>query len=343
MLAVVSAAGFGVYYFGFVRPRRAQLEETKTSSIEEISSTLGEYDSSAAGEYKTRVRSAGSQDEVSTIMSEMYDAYEVEKKKEELLQLAKDLTQGTLEESLESLYNDFKSQINAEDTLSGLNDLEQEMESTAESEWRQVHLSQIESIAGADKIVMRKRNTPIFWKDGLAENDARAIVNDSSWEELRKMKFEESGSYAIPIMDTYGRAPTVEEGSIVDVGLYNRENENLEIIGEDSIVEKVIYTKDMGAISWSESEGGTSNNYSTDLWEEIKALEANIGAASDLDGWAADVIAEANNNNIGDFQLEAIYVVNVPAQGDAKIVSKFQNYKEETHDIVILPQIEEGE
>ncbi len=341
VLAVVSAVSFGVYYFGFVRPRRAELEEVKTSEIQEISSTLGEYDSSAAGKYKSQVRAAGSKDEVASVMSEMYDVYELEERRNELLQLSKKLTHGSFY-TLDSLYSDFKSQINAKETISGLNSLESEIISSAESEWENIHLSQISSISDSGKLVMRKKNTPIFWKDGVAENEARDTVKASDWRKLREMKFEKSGSYAVPIVDTFERTPTVGPETTVDIGLYNHQTENLQIIGEDSDVINVIYSKDtLGTISWSESEDGTSHSYSTNLWEKIKAQEANVGAASGVgEDWASNLVQKAANNNIGDWDLEAVYIVNVPAQGDAAYISKYEQYKSDTHDIVILPQTE---
>ncbi len=340
VLAVVSAVSFGVYYFGFARPRRKELEQVRTTSIQEISSTLGELDSSAAGKYKVQVRAADSKDEVASIMMEMHDEYEIEKKRQDLLQLARKATHGSFY-TLDSLYSDLKSQINSKTSLSGLSSLESNIKSSAESQWEQLHLSKISSLSDSKELVLRKKNTPIYWKDGVTENEAKDAVRASTWRVLREMKFEKSGSYAIPIKDSFGRVPTVSPGSTVDIGLYDRQTENLLIIGEDSEVINVIYSKDtLGTISWSKSAGGASSSYSTNIWEEIKALEAGSGAASEVNDWGDKVVEKASKNNIGDFDLTAIYVVNVPSQGDAKYVSRFEQYKSSTHDIVILPQAE---
>lgn len=351
VVAVLGAAVFGVYYMGFVRPRRLQLEELKDDSLQDLNSTLGSVDTSqaemATSQFKTKIRTAETTKEVEAVMDEVSQTYQVEKKREELIMLAKNTTQGSFD-SLDSLHDNFKSEIQSRETLSGLNDLEGTIKSQATQEWRESHISDIES-ATTEELVMQGNSSPRWFKVGISENEALALVNEMTLKELSSRSFEETGSYEIPITYDLGDAPTLMEDSTVDVRIYKMsdsdEVENEWILGEGLAVEHVLYNEDdLGTIEWqmqkesSGSEDTINNGLTTDIEEEIKAQVIGHSSADVPEDWGKDVVTHAMNSNIELSEIEVTCLVNVPIQGDA---TRMLDYvRSEQYEVVPIPHVD---
>lgn len=329
VVAIIAAAVFGVYYLGFVRPNRLQLEELKDDSVQELNSTLGSVDTSRADiattEFKSKIKSAESTSEVEEIMSDVSKTYQVEKKREELLDLAKETTEGSFYE-LDSLRDNFRGQIESKETLSGLEDLEDKIETTATQEWKDLQISHIKSVS-TEEIVMRTNNSPSWFEVGLKENEAIERVNVETWEELKTMSFEEMGSYEIPITFDLEDAPTLVKGATVDVRIYKMAEEggveNEWILGEGLNVEHLMYDEeDLGSIDWQKDKAlsgqdAKQSTLSTEIVEEIKSQVKGHDDANVPDNWGKDVVVSAMNSNIELSEVEVTCLVNVPAQGDA--------------------------
>ena len=351
VVAILSAAVFGVYYLGFVRPKRLQLEELKGDSVQELNSTLGAVETSqaemATTRFKTKIRTADSTKEVESVMNDVSETYQVEKKREELMSLANETTQGSFY-SLDSLYENFQSEIDSRDTLSGLKDLESMMKSKATQEWRKLHSSSVESVT-TEELVMRGNSSPSWFRDGVKENEALDIVNEGDWKKLKDLSFEETGSYEVPVTYDLGEAPTLMEDSTVDVRIYEMsdsgEVENKWVLGEDLSVEHILYNEeDLGTIGWQMqkdvhgSDETVQNGLTTDIEEEIKAQVKGHSEANLPEDWGKDVLTQATNSNIELSGIEVTCLVNVPAQGDA---SKLLDYvRSEQYQVVPIAHVD---
>jgi len=351
VVAILSAAVFGVYYLGFVRPKRLQLEELKGDSVQELNSTLGAVETSqaemATTRFKTKIRTAESTKEVESVMDDVSHTYQVEKKREELLVKAENYTTGSFFD-LEYLHDNFKSETQSLETLSELRAFEDVMWSQARQAWKEAHISNIDSVP-SDKLVVRWNHSPSRWRDNVSENAALTMVNERSWRELKGMNFEKTGSYEIPITYDLGEAPTLMEDSTVDVRIYEMsssgEVENKWVMGEDAGVEHILYNEeDLGTIGWQMqkdvhgSDETVQNGLTTDIEEEIKAQVKGHSEANLPEDWGKDVLTQATNSNIELSGIEVTCLVNVPAQGDA---SKLLDYvRSEQYQVVPIAHVD---
>lgn len=240
--------------------------------------------------------------------------------------------------TLDSLYDNLKNQINSKTTLSQLNNIESDVDESLNSAWEELHTEVIEGLS-ATEIVRIQQDSPLSEAYTTKEN-ALSSIQEKSWEKLREFKFRKSNSFELPIMDTFERTPTLETGDKVDVYEYNYENKTMTLRVQNTEVLKVIYPKDvLSAVSWSKSEGDTSYTYSTDVWEEIKANQADSpsGSNSSWDEWAESVVTTAKNEaNLGDYDLQAIYVLEITESGIAKELTQVEQFESGTKDVVLI-------
>lgn len=346
VFAVIGAAIFGVYYFAFVVPSRNELEDSKSSALNSLDSTLGSVNTSKAEsktiDYKAQIKEADSKSEVTTIMQEVSSLYELESTREQLLNTAKNATHGSFY-TLDSLYENLQSEIKSMTTLTELQNFEESrtISKQATAEWKEL-LSGVLGGITENEVVMSKVNTPLYW-EYMSKSNAEDLVQSKTWEELKKLDFDSSGSYAIPVLDTYERAPTIEPGSTVDVAVYDYESENFKLIGGSTTVLNVIYSKDsLGSVEWYVTDGDQSNSYSTNVWEAIKAATAGDSDAANIQwtDYARDVIQNGQEAGVGNYGLQALYVVKVSTQDQAEALTYYEQYSTETKDVILLPHTE---
>lgn len=343
VLAIVSVVGVGIYYFGFVSPRRAALSSAKESAKDTLNDSLATVDTSQARKatktYKARIQEAGSKSKVTSIVEKISSTYEVESKREELLNMVSNATQGSFY-TLDNLQDNLKEEVNSKSTLSQLKGYESQLKASVSSEWKNLHSEVIENISD-NSIVMVKQNSKLS-EAHLAKENALSHVQEKSWKVLKGLKFKEMNSYAVPVIDKFERNPTIKAGSAIDVYEYDYENGTMTRRVQDMEVLNVIYPKDVfSSVSWSKTEEGTSYSYSTDVWEEIKAYEADApsGANSEWNDWASSVISKAREGaNLGSFDLQPIYVVKVSEDNVAKSLTQIEQYQTGEKDIVLLAQ-----
>ena len=74
------------------------------------------------------------------------------------------------------------------------------------------------------------------------------------------------------------------------------------------------------------------------MWEEIKAAESgSTAASSSWDEWAQNVVNKAREDaNIGDYDLQAIYILEVTEDEIAKEIMKIEQYQDQQSDIVLM-------
>lgn len=341
VFAIIGVAIFGVYYIAIALPAQKELMNAKNqaqnmlSELEDLNTSQAQ---AKAAIYGTQIQEAESKNEVDSIIEEIATIYERELTREELLNTARIATNGSFY-TLAGLHEELESEINSKSTLRQLEAYEQAgtIGNQATSAWKELLTNIIENIP-ENELVMRRRNTPVYW-EYMSKGEALSHVQSAFWQDLRELTFEEAGSYAVPILDTFQRTPTISPGSTVNVAVYDYTTENLTTIGVSTTVLKVIYPKDvLGAISWSLTDGETSYSYRTDLWEAIKAATAGDSEAANVDwsDYAEDLMESVHDAGVGDYDLQALYVVEVSAQSDAEVLTKYEQYMDDRKDIILI-------
>ncbi len=339
VLAIIGAVGYGVYYFGFVKAEREELQEAKDSATNTLAKTLAqvktEESQAKTREYLAQIQAADSKGEVASIVNEINSSYEIEKKRKELITQIEKATQGHFYE-LEELNQSLKKQINSATSLNALTAAETELNDKLNSEWRSIHLSQIGTIY-ENYVVMVRQDSPLY-EIHYAKSEARSFVLNKNWEVLKEAKFRAPNSYMVPIINEFQKTPTLEEGSRVDVYEYDPENKTLIQRVQNAEVLKIIYPKDViSSIAWSYNQDGATHRFSTDVWEEIKASKAGFEEAnSEWEDWAKSVIEAARDDaNIADYDLQVIYVIDITDDEVAKIVTNVE-HQQSKKDIVLV-------
>ncbi|KXA91403.1 hypothetical protein AKJ63_01485, partial [candidate division MSBL1 archaeon SCGC-AAA259D18] len=95
VLAIIGVAAFSVYYFGFVKPERAELEDARKSAERTLNNTLATVDTPQAQEatefYEAQIKEAESEEKITSLVVEITSTFELESKREELLSKAKNV------------------------------------------------------------------------------------------------------------------------------------------------------------------------------------------------------------------------------------------------------------
>ncbi len=346
VFAVIGAAIFGIYYFLIYAPAQQRLEDARIDALGYLDGTLGSIATSqaetAAASYRIQIQDAGSSDGVAAIRSEITSAYNRESKRADLVAEADLAANGTFY-SFPDLEESLKGEINAMTTLSELESYEESgtIGNRATSAWESKHTSVIGGLTG-DRIVMRGRDSPEYVQYMTKEEALENYVQTNSWSVLRELGFEGAGSYEVPILDSFQRAPTVLPGSIVDVYIYDYSTGGMSLRVGGTTVRSVIYPEDeLGTIAWTFIDGDISYSYSTCVWEAIKAATAgdSEAAALDWEQYAKDLMESALSAGVGDFDLRALYIVEVPSREDAAELTQYEQYMTSTKDVVLLAKI----
>ena len=346
VFAIIGAAIFGAYYFLIYAPAQQRLEKAKIDALGYLDGTLGSIATAqadaAAASYRAQIKDADSPDEVAAIKSEITSAYNRECKRADLLVEVELATNGTFY-SFPDLEESLKSEINALKTLAELESYEAsgKIDDQVTSRWRSKHTSVIESLSGS-RIVMRRRDSPNYVHYMTKEEALENYVRANSWTVLRELRFEVAGSYEVPILDTFQRAPTILPGSTVDVYVYDLKTGEMSLKVGGTVVRSVIYPKDeLGTIAWTFMDGETTYSYSTCVWEAIKAATAGDSEAAmvDWDQYAKKLMQSALDAGIGDFNLQALYIVEVPAQEDAAELTQYEQHMTAMKDVILLAKI----
>ncbi len=340
VLAIISAAGFGIYYFGFIRPRQKQLQEAQESALMEVEDKLGTVNTSQAEEktvtYKARIQEAETKSKVTDLVEGMMEIYERESIREELLTMVRDGTHGSFC-TLGDLYKELRNKVTSKSELSQLEALRSTIEESLNNAWTDLHTQTVEDIQG-EGIVEIKKNSLIS-ESYMTKENAVEHIEGGTWEELQGLQFREKNTFMIPIIETFERATPIDPGDKVDIYEYNSAEETMAKRVQNTEVLNVVYPKDtISSISWNKNEGGSSSSYSTDVWSEIKAGIAGSGSAStEWNDWAQNVIQTARDDaNIGDYSLEAIYVVEITEDNIAMDLTHIEQFQSGTKDLVLV-------
>lgn len=357
---IIGAIVFGIYYFAVMGPAASALGAVKASALSQVNS-LGSIGTSKAASdaasFTTRIQAAGSQADVDSILSEVSAAVLREQARKELLSTISTATNGfyysatgasgtTQVQDLADLDSTLKTAVNSEtmNTLEKLNAYESTLNIEATSKWRTVLKAVINPIA--DNLLIMTAGSEHYEGSTSKENALIYVDNtDRDWQELRTIKFIGDPMVQVPVLDTFQRTPTLKEGSIVRVYIYDEDIENLTLRYTNAVVKNTIYSQaDLGTISWTittESGGATTtSSYATNIWETIKAAAAgNADAiAAGWQGYGEDVMNRVLSANVGSYTVSVIYVIEVSdAIGEEIANAEFQQTS--TKDVILLPVV----
>jgi len=351
---IIGSIIFGVFYFFVAKPAAEALETSKLSAmslVDELNSIGTLQAISAASTYSSQIQAAGSSVEVESIVVEVNAAIQREEKRKELLDRAISATTGSFYsatgtggtqqvEALSALLQTLQDEINAKSTLSELQSYEASgtIDSQATTTWQNFFTSLISDIQN-ENILMIENNSPASWYF-MTKSEALSHVAESTWQTLRKLDFEGTSYIEVPISDKLNRAPTITAGSQVNIYIYDKTAESLHLITGNATVSKVLYSRaDLATIAWSMTAGTTSQSYAVNIWETLKAAAAGSAEAAAV-GWqnyGSEVMSNALNAGVLDFNVNAIYVVKVPAQAGESII-QYEFYQSATKDVILAVQ-----
>jgi len=350
---IIGLVIFGIYYFGFVKPAREDLDRTRTAALSEIDQTLGTIGTSKAQVEASSLRSsviaAKSKSEINSILGEMSSIAPRESKRKELLDRVDAVVAGTYHSAsdVEALYNlreSLKSDINKKTTLADLESFEDSgaVDSQATSTWRTYFRTSIENkVNEFNQVLQRTAAYSLI----MPKENALALVDGSSWSTLRGFDFDNPKLVAVPIADTFSRAPDLRPGMVADIFVYDIGTENSSFLFGPAVILDTIYsTEDLSTVSWFYSYDTPAESYaasySVDVWETLKALAAGSAeaAAVDWQSYATDIMERVRSADLGRFEISVMYVVAVPEELGI-LITQYEQYTNLGKDLILLPPI----
>ena len=340
---------FGIYYFGFVNPAREELESTRTAALSLIDRSLGTIGTTKAlveaSDLKSDVIAAESKDEIDSILDGMSSIVSRETERKGLLDRVDTVVTGTYHsaDDVEALYNlreNLKNEINNKTTLTELQSFGTSgtIDSQATTTWRTYFQTQIENKVNEFNQVLQRTLAYLLI---MPKENALALVGGSSWSTLRGMDFDDPKLVAVPIADTFNRAPDLRPGMVADIWVYDTRVENSSFLFGPAVILETIYsTADLATVAWVFASETTTASFSVDVWETLKA-----GAAGSPDvtavGWenyALDVLERVRQSDVGRFDISVMYIVAVPEELGI-LITQYEQYSGLGKDVLLLPPI----
>lgn len=281
-------------------------------------------------------------------MVEVNAATQVEQDRKELLGLIADAADGTYysmasapgkaeASSLAELSETLATGVDSKATKADLDAYRGEIYSKANLTWRNLLNSELNGLG--DNVAMFK-NSPVSG-GYMTNSEARIYIAGQGWEILRELKFEKHGTVEVPVLDTFQRTPTVKAGSIVNIYIYDTGTGTMENLWFNTKIRSVIYSQsDIARISWILTEGATTDSFSVDMWETIKAAAAGSTGAAGIDwsGYGADVVDRALSANIGMYPMSVIYMVEVPDEIGRQI-AQYEFLETSAKDVILVVKV----
>lgn len=348
VFGIIGAVIFGIYYFGVAKPAAEEFEQAKLSALDQINSTLAaigtDQASEAASRYSAEVQDAGSKSEVNAILVEVASTAQLEQKRKQLLDKVATATNGTYFTTadvpeLAALSQSLKEKINTMTSRSQMEAYEPQIDNQATLTWRTYFTNLIGQMT-VDRISML-RNSPVYG-EYMSKEYALAYVAGETWQTLRKLKFENPSTVEVPVLDTFQRTPTIKPNSTVKIYVYDIATDNMRPIWGNATVGSVIYSQsDIATIEWALTDGATTQSYSVNVWESIKAAAAGDADAAAVawQDYGVDVMDRARSANIGEYGVSVIYMVEVPDDIGAEI-TQYELHMTATKDVILVAIVE---
>lgn len=348
---IIGAVVFGIYYFFIAKPAADALTASKLTAIGQVNnlSSIGTTQAiSDAATYSAGIQAAGSLVEVDSILVNVNTAIQREQTRKELLDLIATATDGTYysatgasgkvqAQELDNILQTLASAVNSKATKADLDAYRPEIDSKASLAWRSLLYSELEKLG--DNVAMFM-NSPVSG-GYMTKAEARSYVAGQSWETLRELKFEEFGTVEVPVLDTFQRTPTIKAGSTVNIYVYDIANGIMENLWFNARIRSVIYSQaDIAYIAWLLITETTSESFSVDMWETIKAAAAGSSGAAGIDwsGYGADVVEKALEANIGLYSMSVLYMVEVPDE-IGRLIAQYEFQMTATKDVILIAKV----
>lgn len=343
IFSLIGLAFFSAYLFLWARPAEEDLREAKTSALQQVAVGLARVPTdqakTLAQQFSARIRKAKSVGEVGSILVEVNAALVRERTRENLLKLVQLASNGTYHSAsnvplLSSLASELRTEVNAKNTLSELQAMQEEIGRRATSVWREYLLGLISSIEN-ERIIM-KHNFPTSWTY-LTKENARQLVLSSDWTFLRKLHFEGTEELEVPVLSSLKMSPSVLPGSRVNLYVYDLQKDNMFLLVGNATVTRVMSSEaDLRSINWSRTVGTTSSSYSMDIWETLKAAAGGSteAGAIDLAGYLSKVLSSLREVGAGNLDLTMVYLVRVPRQA-GELILRYEFYQTSLKDVIL--------
>lgn len=349
---IIGSIIFGIYYFAIAKPAADALSLTKDSAVAQINSSLAAIGTSqastSASSYITQVQAAGSKAEVDLILVNVNTTVQTEQKRKDLLDRIETATNGTYYsatvatgktqvQDLADLSQTLKTAVNAKQTKSELEAYQSQIDNQATEAWQTLLTGVVNQIT--DNQVALTRNSPAYG-EFMGKENAVVYIGSQNWQTLRELKFEEA-TVRVPVLDTFQRTPTIKAGSTVKVYVYDTVADNMRLMYGNATISNVIYSQsDIATIAWVLTDGVTSQSYSVNMWETLKAAAAGDAEAAAV-GWSAygsDLMDRALTANIGQYTVSVIYVVQV-SDTIGEEIAQYEFHESATKDIILIPTV----
>jgi len=348
---ITGLVAFGVYYFLIAKPAAEVLTASKMTALGQTNILVSTGTQAAilkASGYSTRIQDAGSVTEVQAILVEVNAAIQVEQTRGELLDLIAAAADGTYYSAtggagkietpeLAELWETLTAEVNAKTTEAELEACRAAINSQANLAWRNLLNCELSKLG--DNVAMFM-NSPVSG-GYLTKPEARNYIAGLGWETLRKLKFEACGTVEVPVLDSFQRAPTIRPGSTVNIYVYDAGSGTMENLWFNARVNNVAYSQtDIARISWILTGVSTTDSFSVDIWETIKAaVTGNAGAAGiDWSGYGGDVVERALSANIGLYTLPIICLVEVPDE-IGRLIAQYEFQETSVKDIILVVRV----
>lgn len=347
---IIGAIVFAALYFAIIKPGADALEASKLSAQNTVS-TLSAFGNSVAvsdaNTYSTQIQSAGSQSEVSSIVSSVNTAIQREEARNTALEQANLATDGvyftgttdtskTYSSLLDTLRTTMTNDINAKTTKTDIEAYD--INTQATTKWREVMNGVVTALA-ENRVSFTSSNSLPYGRF-MTQTEAAEYIGANDWQTLRKVKFEPA-TVEVPVLDTLQRTPSIKEGSNVKVFLYDSTSDNVHTLFDNAVVKYAVYSKaDLGSIAWTIADGLVTNTYTLDAWETLKAAAAgdtDAGGIS-LANFGETVVNNGLAANILDYTVSVVYVIEVSDPIAEQIVLA-EFHQTATKDIILVPSV----
>lgn len=348
---IIGLVAFGIYYFLIAKPAAEELTISKLAAFDRINSLMSigtEAATLKALDCSSRVKQAGSVDEVQTILVEVNAAIQLEQLRKELLDLVAAAADGAYYSAdggagkitapeLVEFRETMMAEVNAKVTLAELEACRAKINERATVIWRSLHSAELGKLG--DNVAMFSGGA--VSGGYLTKAEARSYIAELGWEALQKLKFEEYGTVEVPVLDTFQRTPTLRAETRVNIYVYDVATGAMENLWFNAVVRTVVYSQtDIARIAWILSEGTTTGTYSTDMWEVLKALTAGSEGVENISwqGYGAEVVRRGLEANLGHYPLQVIYVVEVPDE-IGRLIAQYEFQESSVKDVILVARV----
>ncbi|MFW6385772.1 MAG: hypothetical protein ACOCZP_01305, partial [Candidatus Hadarchaeota archaeon] len=247
-------------------PEEEELAEDRKKAKRALNQTLGQLSTERSQElvstFNAELDDSTSKSEINSVLNQISAAYEAEQKRKALIENAKQISVGTFD-NIPEFRSTMTNEIQDADSLSELENLEEEMPERATEAWREHHESDIGGI-NTEEVVRIKKNSLIS-EARMEKSLAQEFLSRENWEVLSKATFREFNTFLVPVTNSFKQSPGAELDGRVDVVHYIEENDKTIRRVQNTEIKRVLYPSNvLATIDWNAEISGSSSYSESD-------------------------------------------------------------------------------